>query len=511
MPEFFALIGLPLLAGLTLTALVDAASGGPVQRSPLRRWPVHAALLTLAFCAELLVFRRPWFAASQMLVLQGVVLLVSAMKNRALQEPFVFQDVEYFVDMLRHPRLYLPFFGFVRLTLVLAGVALMIGLSLRLEPSLLDRIGVAAFAQGWLLLTLMAASLLWLSTRRPFAASFDANADRRRFGLSASLAAYAIAEKQALALPDRFAEIAHPAPASTRPNIVVVQSESFFDARRLWPGVRDEVYADFDEVRRQAFRHGLLEVPAIGANTVRTEFAFLSGLRENALGVHRFNPYRCLPWFGVRTLAHRLRDAGYRTVCIHPYEAAFYRRNRVFPRFGFDEFIDERSFGPDDRAGPFVGDAAVATRVAELLACETLQPLFVFVITMENHGPLHLERLDADEQDCLFREPPPAGFEDLGVYLRHVRNAGRMMATLRDGLAAQVRPGLLGWYGDHVPILPAIYANAGFADARTDYFIWGTQALAQTPVVVDATAADLAGAVLRTAGLTAACSRRRPP
>jgi sulfatase-like protein len=510
-PDFFSWILSPLLAGLLLTTLIDAASGGPVLRSPPRRWLVHAGLLTVAFCAELLVFRRPWFAASQMLVLQGVVLSVSAVKKKALQEPFVFQDVEYFVDMLRHPRLYLPFFGFFKLALILGGVAAMIGLSMQVEASLLDRIGTAAFAEGWLLLSGGAAALLWLSTRRPFAASFDAQADRHRFGLSASLAAYAIAEKQALDLPDRFATMAASGPVAALPNIVVVQSESFFDARRLWPGVHAEVYAAFDEARARSLRHGLLEVPAIGANTVRTEFAFLSGLRENTLGVHRFNPYRRLPWRGVRTLAHRLRDAGYRTVCIHPYEAAFYRRDQVFPRFGFDEFIDVRAFGAGDRAGPFVGDVAVAARVNDMLAQPTQQPLFVFVITMENHGPLHLERLEADEIGGLFREAPPAGFEDLGVYLRHIRNAGRMMSTLRDGLSAQSRPGVLGWYGDHVPILPAVYARTGFSDARTDYFIWGSPAPAHAPTRSDANAADLAEAVLQAADLTAAGNRRPFP
>ena len=150
---------------------------GPFGMPTVRN--VAPPLLTLAFCAELLLFRRPWFAASQMLVLQGVVLSVSAVKNKALQEPFVFQDVEYFVDMLRHPRLYLPFFGLFKLVLILGGVALMIGLSLQLEPSLLDCIGTTAFAEGWLLLTTCAAALLWLSTRGAFGASRRSNRSRR--------------------------------------------------------------------------------------------------------------------------------------------------------------------------------------------------------------------------------------------------------------------------------------------------------------------------------------------
>jgi hypothetical protein len=508
-PEFAAHVAWPLAAGLGITALVDAAIGGDLLRRPLRGWLVHAALLTLAFCLGLLVFRRPWIAFCTMLVLQGVVIAVSLVKKRALNEPFVFQDVEYFIDALRHPRLYLPFFGLGKLALILAGVAAMIYASLRLEPDLAGQTGWPAFAGGSLLLTALAALALWLATRRPFAASFDPQADLRALGLSASLAGYAIAEKRPPALPDRFAGRPLPAPGAALPHIVAVQSESFFDARRLWPGIAGEVYAWLDEIRLESAAHGLLQVPAIGANTVRTEFAFLSGLSEEALGVHRFQPYRKLPWHGVRTLAHHLRGAGYRTVCIHPYVASFYRRDKVFPRFGFDDFVDERAFGDADRAGPFVGDVALGARVRALLESETSKPLFVFVITMENHGPLHLEQLSPAEAAGLFRAPPPAGLEDLGVYLRHVRNAGRMLQALRAALSTQARAGLLCWYGDHVPIMPSVYAHTGFADARTDYFIWQTsgssrkdpRGTAQTrgapPRIADLAAADLAAALLK--------------
>jgi len=491
-PEFLGRIAWPLAAGLLLTGLVDAATGGAFRR-PLRGWLVHAGLLTAAFCLGLLVFQRPWIAFATMVVLQAVVIAVSVVKQNALNEPFVFQDVEYFIDMLRHPRLYLPFFGLGKLALILAGSAALIAASFRLESSLATQIGWRSFAAGWLALAAAAAAALWLATRRPFAASFDAQADLRALGLSASLAAYAIAENRPPALPDRFAAL--PAPGASPPHLVAVQSESFFDARRLWPGIAREVYAWLDEIREESAQHGLLRVPAIGANTVRTEFAFLSGLREDALGAHRFQPYRKLPWHGVNTLAHHLRAAGYRTVCVHPYVASFYRRDRVFPRLGFDEFIDARAFGEADRAGPFIGDVAVGARVRALLEGETEKPLFVFVITMENHGPLHLEKLALGEAAGLFRETPPPGLEDLGVYLRHVRNAGRMLQALRAALAAQARAGVLCWYGDHVPIMPAVYAHTGFTDARSDYFIWHTQRGAP-PQVLDLDAADLASALL---------------
>lgn len=498
MPEFFAQIAQPLLIGLLLTALIDAVSGDSVLRRPLRSWPVHVALLSLAFCAELLVFRRPWFACSQMLVLQGVVLAVSAVKMKSMREPFVFQDFEYFIDMLRHPRLYLPFFGLTKLALVLSGVGAMIYFSMRLEADLAGRIGWLSFMDGWLVLTSAAAGLLWLSTRRPFAIGFDPQADLRALGMSTCLAAYAAAERQALPLRDRFAATTL-LPDAPLPHIVAVQSESFFDARRMRPGISGDVYAWLDDLKAEAWQHGLFEVPAIGANTVRTEFAFLSGLHEEALGVHRFNPYRSLPWRGVRTLAHRLRKEGYRTVCVHPYVGSFYRRDQAYRLLGFDAFIDISAFGPADRSGPFVGDVAVAALVNQLLAAAQDKPLFVFAITMENHGPLHMESISAYERARLLGSSSTREFDDLAIYLRHVRNAGIMAERLRNGLMAQSRPGMLCWYGDHVPIMPRAYAGAGFDDPRTDYFIWHTayaKALGTVAAAVDLPAADLATTLL---------------
>jgi phosphoglycerol transferase MdoB-like AlkP superfamily enzyme len=255
-------------------------------------------------------------------------------------------------------------------------------------------------------------------------------------------------------------------------HLVVVQSESFFDPRRLYAGIRSEVLREFDALQAEAACCGQLEVAAWGANTVRTEFAFLSGLAGESLGVHRFNPYRRLARQGVATLASFLRDRGYRTICVHPYAASFYDRHKVFPSLGFDDFIDIRSFAGAARSGPYVGDLAVAEKVCSLLTSASEQPLFVFVISMENHGPLHLEQVRSDEAAGLYSVPPPAGCDELTIYLRHLRNADRMAGMLRAGLEALPGRSGLCWYGDHVPIMPDVYRALGAPGGQTDYFIW---------------------------------------
>ena len=79
-------------------------------------------------------------------------------------------------------------------------------------------------------------------------------------------------------------------PAPPGGPVVLVQAESFFDPARLDPGLGGLLPA-YEGLRAAAALRGRLLVPAWGANTVRTEFAVLTGLSEAALGLDRFNPY----------------------------------------------------------------------------------------------------------------------------------------------------------------------------------------------------------------------------
>ncbi|MBV5331615.1 sulfatase-like hydrolase/transferase, partial [bacterium] len=92
-----------------------------------------------------------------------------------------------------------------------------------------------------------------------------------------------------------------------------------------------------------------------------------SGLAEEQLGVHRFNPYRQLARAGIPTLVSVLKAQGYRTVCVHPYPVGFYSRDQVFPLLGFDAFIDIRAFADAQKNGPYVGDISLAEKVCSLL------------------------------------------------------------------------------------------------------------------------------------------------
>lgn len=494
----------PYLIGLVLSFAVEALlTPRPVApfRRPMAAVGVHVGVWTLAFALELMLFRRPYFAVANVLAIELLIVLVSNAKYQALKEPFVYPDFEYFLDAVKHPRLYLPFFGIWRGLLAGGGYSLALWAGLVLEDS------VTAGAGIWLIsfvelpqehmlyptapLVPFFVSLVILGGGGALAArvlvsrltpKFEVVADVSELGLLGALTAYRREERQS------FTKILNDAPFSrTSPNVpesaeeripadlVVVQSESFFDARRQYSSLKQQLLENFDQLRAESAQYGRLWTSAWGANTVRSEFSFLSGMKGESLGVHQYNPYRRLAAQGFPTLASYLRSRGYRTVCVHPYHSGFYSRDKVLPKLGFDEFISLNCFHNAECVGPYVSDRAVGDKILELLQQENSRPIYIHAITMENHGPLHWESVAAEDESQISNEMLPPGCKDLVAYARHLRNADSMFGNLKKQLSSRKKPSSLCIFGDHVPIMPGVYEALGPPDGATDYLIWDSR------------------------------------
>ncbi|SPU49412.1 LTA synthase family protein [Bordetella trematum] len=479
-----------LLASWALEALLLPRPQAPWRRSAAANL-THVGVWTLAFALEMALFQRPYFAIANVLAIELLLVLVSRAKYEALQEPFVYPDFEYFTDAMKHPRLYLPFFGWGKALVCAGGYGVALWGGLVLEPAISTRSGgfsAATYYLGCGVLATVGLGTAWLAGRR-ISVNFDTDQDLIREGLVAALWAYARAERAPV---DEeiwaHSPFASPPPKSNfpdgLPDLVSIQSESFFDVRRAYPIVRTDVLSGFDEICAEAVAYGELEVAARGANTVRTEFAFLSGIDPERLGVHRYNPYRKLAKQGGPTLATYLKALGYRTVCIHPYHGSFYSRNKVLPKLGFDEFVDLASFSETDKFGAYVGDVALAEKTISFLSGrQPGQPVYVHVITMENHGPLHVEKISESCVAETVLQPVRQDCSELIAYLRHIRNADRMFSLLRTYLLSKERPARLCVYGDHVPIMPNVYKGMGKVSGSSDYAIWARGKRESRPAV----------------------------
>jgi hypothetical protein len=488
-------IRLAVAVALVLAAwAISRTVAGAWRSTRLWGWAFDIAIPLLMFAAILAVSARPLFAGVATFALIGGFAFADLGKREVLREPVVFTDLSELVELVRHPHLYLPFVGPGK---VIAGAAVAVAAFLFLlavEPPLWP-LTVPHFlaATGAVLgLVLMIATVALEPIARllsRFRTTGDPVLDSAGLGALAMQFTHGLPTRAQRAAVRANAPPHPPLVLASRPapDIVLVQSESFFDARRLYPGLPPDLLPGFDRLRAEGVQHGRMMTPTWGASTTRTEFEVLTGRRADSLGLDRFNPYHQLALRPLQSVASRLRDAGYRTVCVHPHDRRFYGRHRL----GFDEFHGLEAFAGAQRSGRYVRDIEAGRWTAARLS-GSAEPLFVFVITMENHGPW-IDELNTPP--ALSNLPGSSAVPGLGRYLSGLQAGDALIAPIVEALQAR-DGGILGFYGDHMPSLPL----PGGSESATDYAIWRA-GKAEAAVRVDLAAHDLAEHMLAAAGL----------
>lgn len=271
------------------------------------------------------------------------------------------------------------------------------------------------------------------------------------------------------------------------PLIIVWQSESFVDMRNL--GVVDLTLPTLDRLRETASQWGRLTSVFEGGYTLRTEFAVLSGLQPDDVHADASYPYLRAGHYSKVVWPTKLRNAGWSTHFIHPYERKFFMRHRAMPKLGFDEMTMLDSFDwKYESDGPYVSDTKLTEKVIDIIDKTAEKPSLLFVASMANHGPW-----EAGRSGSLTGS--------VEIYLELLKKADEALGQLVDHLNTLTRPTWLVFYGDHAPLLKA-FADP-FPDPRTDYLIVGLGTAAKSVKARQSEIApwNLFGAVLQHAGL----------
>ena len=242
-------------------------------------------------------------------------------------------------------------------------------------------------------------------------------------------------------------------------DIIVILSESFFDARIL-PGTEfsKNPLPNYDRLLRNSRTiSGSLYTTAIGGGTVRPEFGVLTGLTCDYIPSVP-TPYRYVSQ-PISTYVSNYKDAGYTTVAMHPYNKHFYSRSSAYGNVGFDQF-----WGQDEIAGTiyaeykrgFVTDESTLRAITHC-ADTTEGPLFLFAITMQNHQPYDgidpsLMQIEVKND----RLSAPA-LTALTTYTQGLYDADKMLGDLAKWIDNRDKPTVLVFFGDHMPTLGSNY------------------------------------------------------
>lgn len=480
------------VAFILYTGFLDGNPGVSSAQWAERPWHLFANALPGLMLASLLLVltRRAWLSFGVAFMVQGAVLAVSSIKMKNLGAPLLPADFRM-VGQLKNGGLhllggYLPANPLPYIAIV-ATVALIVIVA-RFEPPLFARRTrgrrfVAGLTLGALIGTLLAGVPAWSTMynkdrlgMQPWSAA--ANADYNgvvttimQFRLqNAGKKQTADAGEATRFLADTDVDLrSHMAAAAGNarqtPDIVVIQSESFFDPSAI-RGLEHEDFAPNLHRLAQNASTGHLHVPTFGGGTIRTEFEVLTGLSLRYFPTMQF-PYLQMHSGVVPGMVRTLRSHGYETIAVHGNDAAFWNRTSAFKSLGFDRFVSQPDFPKGYRKdGEYMADSAMTDEIMSQLK-DAGPPQFVFAISMEAHGPYDKTvNIDTQERDAIH---VPDGISDeaklqLRNYIYHMRHADAELGRLAELLKQRERPTLLLFYGDHLPALTETYDKLGFAD-----------------------------------------------
>ncbi|QDE38210.1 LTA synthase family protein [Luteibacter pinisoli] len=496
------------LAFVLYTGFLDGNPGVSTAAWADRPWHLFANAFPGLLCATLLTVltRRVVLSFALAFLGQGIVLGVSAIKMKNLGSPLLPADFRM-VGQLKNGGFhllggYLPTNPLPYLAIA-ATIALVVLLA-RYEPPLMARrthgrrllSGIALVALvGTLFAGLPAWSHMYDKDRlgmQPWSAAANAGYN----GVVTTLMQFRLqdAGKKTKADPAEASRFIAASDATLRqhmadtaantrqtPDIVVVQSESFFDPAVIKGLEHDNFAPNLHRLAEHA-SFGQLHVPTFGGGTIRTEFEVLTGLSLRYFPSMQF-PYLQMQAGVMPGMVRTLRSHGYETIAVHGNDPGFWNRTSAFRTLGFDRFVSQKDF-PANAApnGEHMPDSAMTDEIMAQLKNDG-PPRFVFAISMEAHGPYDKSAIaDTAERDAI---PVPEGISDdaklqLRNYIFHMRRADAELGRLADMLKQRERPTLLLFYGDHLPALTETYAKAGFTS--------GSDMLAQTVpyILIDA-------------------------
>ena len=271
---------------------------------------------------------------------------------------------------------------------------------------------------------------------------------------------------------DSNVEIAH------SPNVIVVLDEAFSDLYSVGDlsTNRDALEYVHSLGDKQGFHTGYVYVPTWAVNTCNTEWELLTG---NSMVMCKGKiPFTQFISSKTDSLAQEFIRHGYETVGVHPFYEEGYKRSKVYPLLGFKRKVfltdfDNRYSGlsftqrlseSDVENDPryirdLISDKTSFDKVIEIYeeSSQKGAPLFVFNLTMQNHGPYtyqdYLPGINADLGD----QHPDKVYVD--QYLSVVRETDRAISELIEYFSQVEEETIILICGDHQPGIGDAFYN----------------------------------------------------
>ena len=233
-------------------------------------------------------------------------------------------------------------------------------------------------------------------------------------------------------------------------NIIFIMDESFADFT-IYPHFQaDQDVMPFLNSMKENAQQGRMLVSVKGGNTANTEYEALTG--NSCVLAPTIVAYNSFIKEDQFSLARVLKAQGYKTVALHPFWRNGWNRPVVYERMGFDEFRSlNDSFQGAETVRSYVSDEADFQALIDCVEQkEAGQKLFLFNVTMQNHGSYSDENFSATVHVPDFNGESKRAAEQ---YLTLAKMSDEALQNLVGYFSQSDEKTMIVFWGDHQPMI----------------------------------------------------------
>ena len=237
------------------------------------------------------------------------------------------------------------------------------------------------------------------------------------------------------------------------PTVIAIMDESFADFRVMGENFQtnEPVMPFLDTLQENTIR-GFATSSVYGGGTANSEYEFLTG---NSLA---FLPQGCICYQQyvhgpVCSFVSDMKERGYYCLAMHPYYESGWMRNTVWPGMGFDECLFLDDFPREQLVRSFVSDQEMFEMItARYEQRDPEKPLFIWGVTMQNHGGYTYG--GSDFVPTIALEGLEGDYPTAEQYLSVTHETDKALEYLISYFSQVEEPVVIAFYGDHLPKLP---------------------------------------------------------
>ncbi|RAW94448.1 MULTISPECIES: LTA synthase family protein [unclassified Photorhabdus] len=208
-----------------------------------------------------------------------------------------------------------------------------------------------------------------------------------------------------------------------------------------------------------------MRVQTFGGGTWLSEFSALTGLNTDDFGSRKNAVFYFIVDHLKYSLFREMKQNGYYTVVLTPFNKSSYHSGHAYQTLGVDRIIQPQELGypasPDKNLWT-ISTQEMLGYVKDILAQETDKPLFIFSLTMYEHGPYDEDHTDDYGLTGHVKNSQAVG--KFSHYMEKIKASDPAIKDFSEFVAKREKPTIFLYFGDHQPNISLNQYNGVFSN-----------------------------------------------